>query len=150
MVIYILFDHFICNIATRYTKISSAPKMPAPISFSQLWKFLLNFSGASALHRFYQVALTNMRWNRYKNMYMFRGNNAAHYLHTKFFSNLNNYFANTPLQISSENFIAVFGYPNNVKSMMIFGMRPFAISFHTISITSTRLEVEGFKPFRGL
>jgi hypothetical protein len=37
-----------------------------------------------------------------------------------------------------------------VKSMMIFGMRPFAISFHTISITLARLEVEGFKPIRGL
>jgi hypothetical protein len=144
MIIYVFLYHFICNVTTCYTEVSSCPKVSAPISLFQLWKLLLNFSGTFPFHCFYQITFTHMGWYRYKNMYMIRGNNSTYYLDIKFLSNLRNYLTNSPLQCSPENFVTVFGNPNNMISMVIFGMRSFAIGFHTKSLTNSRLEVEGF------
>ena len=75
---------------------------------------------------------------------MIRGYNTTDYLNPKFFSNLRDYLTYSTLQGTSENFVTVLGDPNYVKSMVIFGMRPFAICFHTKLLTFARLEVEGF------
>ena len=67
MAIDVGIDHLIGDVSTGRTEKSSAPKMPTPIPFANLWKFLLNLPRAAPFGNLHKVTDRNMRWNLRKN-----------------------------------------------------------------------------------
>ena len=54
-------DHLIGDISARRNEKSPAPKMPTPIAFADLWKFLLNLPRAAPLGHLHEVSSRNMQ-----------------------------------------------------------------------------------------
>ena len=83
-------------------------------------------------------------------MYIIGQNYTTNNADIELFSNLGNYLPHTPLQCPTKNFIPILRNPDNVKPMVILGMSSLTVCLHTMIILVPRLEVEGFKPIRGL
>ena len=150
MIVDVLFNHLIRYIATGHAEIPPAPKMPAPVSFPKLGKFLLHFPRRSPLHRLDQITFSYVGRYRHKDVDMVRRYNTTDYRDAKLLCNLSHNLSHSSLKSPSQNFVTIFCDPNYMESMVILGVTAFAITFHWHRLKAARLEVEGFKPIRGL
>ena len=135
--VYVFVDYIISYIATGSAEVTSGPKMFAPVTvFQNLMKLHLYFARTSTFRFLKKIAHANMRWNRNENVYVIRRHNTIFDIDTHLFSYLTDYISNSDFYFSSQNFIAILRYPNNVITMIIRCMTSFTVfCFHTVKMS---------------
>ena len=146
MTIDVSIDHLIGDISARRTEKSPAPKMPTPIPFANLWKFLLNLPRAAPFGNLREVTDRNMRWNLGKNMDVIGRQNAIDNPNTHFFRYLRDDRANPQPQVTLQDAVSIFRDPHQMYFEIKDRMAAFAVMFHTASLLKSSPEGEGFSP----
>jgi hypothetical protein len=142
----VLHDHFIGYIARTGHKVASRPYMTTPERATQAFKLHHHLSRCFALKRLNQLAYGKVRRNRNENMNMIPGNMTPDNLNIFRFADFPYQFTNPLANFTTQDRLAVFRYPNNVKFQIINGMAGFTIMLHTASILKSSPEGEGFSP----
>jgi len=128
MMLKVLLNHIFCKLARCDTEIPPRPEMFTPVPFLQVWEFLKDLSRRPSLHPSHDVRRGNIWWRRNENMHMILAGHTAHYLNFETFAGLSHELPNSKGNITLQNVIAVFGYPNkmifnliaSVASMTVF------------------------------
>ena len=108
MAIDVGIDHLIGDISARRTEKSSAPKMPTPIAFADLWKLLLDLPRAAPFGNFHEVTDRNMRWDLRKNLDVIGRQNAIDHPNAHFFRHLRDDRANPQPQVALQDAVSIF------------------------------------------
>ena len=130
MAIDVGIDHLIGDVSTGRTEKSSAPKMPTPIPFTNLWKFLLNLPRAAPFGNLHEVTDRNMRWNLRKNMDVIGRQNAIDNPNAQFFRHLRDDRANTQPQVALQDAVSIFRDPHQMITVVKNGVAAFAVLGH--------------------
>ena len=130
MAIDVGIDHLIRDISVRRTEKSPAPKMPTPIAFSDLWKFLLNLPRATPFGHLYEVTDRNMRWNLHKNRDVIGRQNAIDHPNAHFFRYLRDDRANPQPQVTLQDAVSIFRDPHPMITVVKNRMAAFAVLGH--------------------
>ena len=130
MAIDVGIDHLIGDVSTGRTEKSSAPKMPTPIPFANLWKFLLNLPRAAPFGNLHEVTDHNMRWNLRKNMDVIGRQNAIDNPNAHFFRHLRDDRANTQPQVALQDAVSIFRDPYPMITVVKYCVATFAVLGH--------------------
>ena len=131
MIIKIFANNFIGYITACRAKISSSPKMSAPVFLTNLRKLLLYSSRRTAFGNLYKLTYRNMWRNRDEQMDVVLRQNSINNFNPHFFSNLSNNFSNSQTQVSIQNTIPIFSYPHNMVTMMVNRMLAVSVAGHS-------------------
>ena len=127
MTIDVGIDHLIGDVSTGRTEKSSAPKMPTPIPFANLWKFLLNLSRAAPFGHLHKVTDPNMRWNLRKNRDVIGRQNAIDHPNAHFFRHLRDDRANPQPQVALQDAVSIFRDSHQMITVVKNGVAAFAV-----------------------
>ena len=130
MAIDVGIDHLIGDVSTGRTEKSSAPKMPTPIPFTNLWKFLLNLPRAAPFGNLHEVTDRNMRWNLGKNMDVIGRQNAIDNPNAHFFRHLRDDRANPQPQVTLQDAVSIFRDPHQMITVVKNCVAAFAVLGH--------------------
>ena len=130
MAIDVGIDHLIGDVSTGRTEKSSTPKMPTPIPFTNLWKFLLNLPRAAPFGTLHEVTDRNMRWNLGKNMDVIGRQNAIDNPNAHFFRHLRDDRANPQPQVTLQDAVSIFRDPHQMITVVKNGVAAFAVLGH--------------------
>jgi len=130
MTIDVGIDHLIGDVSTRRTEKSPAPKMPTPIPFPNLWKFLLNLPRTTPFGHLHKVTDRNMRWNLRKNMDVIRRQNAIDNANAHFFCHLRDNRAHAQPQVTLQDPVSIFRNPHQVITVVKNRVAAFAVLGH--------------------
>jgi hypothetical protein len=145
----ILHYHFVGDVSTGGTEIANAPKVSAPIFFSDFRKFLLDYSWTSA----FEVLdyLTDRVVRRYgnKDVDMVGRNIASDDVYTKFFTDLTDDIPGPDGHFALEYAFAVLGYPDQMVFVVEFGMGCGSVVFHSLIVLKLWTESPEIRTQRG-
>ena len=123
-------DPLIGDISARRTEKSPAPKMPTPIPFADLWKFLLNLPRAAPFGNLHQVTDRNMRWNLRKNRDVIGRQNAMDHPNAHFFRHWRDARANPPPPVALQDAVSIFRDPHQMITVVKNRVATFAVLGH--------------------
>src|SRR5512135_2710675 len=112
------------------SSIPHAPKMLAPIVFSQWWKLFLNPAGRTPFHEAYHITHRQMRWVRYIEVDMIFTNSSLENFNFVRIAHLTNQFAYPKTYFFGQHIVAIFGNPDQVNLQVMNRMRTFTIRSH--------------------
>ena len=147
----VLFYHLICYIARAPYTVTYRPKMLAPITFRQIWIFLLQSSRCSTLQPFYNI--TNRLRRRIFNMdvdviftnYSIQDSNIFRITYLFY------QFSTSFLYITLQNMVSIFRNPYNVGRQARYAVTPMSLTFahltkvlNCVATESLALKVHSF------
>jgi hypothetical protein len=142
----VLYDYFICYVTRACYKIATSPYMTTPKISVQALIFHHQFSGRFSFERLYQLTYRNVWRNRNKYMNMISRNMSLDNFCILGLTNFSDQISCSFSNFSTQNWLAVFGNPNNMVLQIINGMARFSIILHTASILKSSPKGEGFSP----
>jgi len=142
----ILHDHFVSDIPRTRYKVSPSPHVATPKGSAQTLVLHHHFTRSLPLNRLNQLTNRHVRRNRDKKMNMVPRYIALYYLNILGFANFSDQVPNPQCYITTEYWLAVFGYPDYVIFDIVYGMAGFAVVLHTASILKSSPKGEGFSP----
>lgn len=105
-----------CAVCGR--KVPPAPKVAAPIAMLQPWKFAEKLKGGSVRYPSHQLAHGNFGRDRHEDVQVVRRYEHLQDLHAIFCAHLPGDFPNPDLHVTTQDFEAVFGRPDQVIAMV--------------------------------
>ena len=142
----ILHDHFIRYVSRAGHKVSPCPNMSPPKRTAQCLELCKHLAGGFPFDRLHQLAHRNMRRSRHKNVHVVGRNMSPQNLHVAGLANLSDQITSTLRNRSSQNRLAVFGYPYQVILQIVNGVARSPIVLHAASILKSSPKGEGFSP----
>ena len=130
MAIDVGIDHLIGDLSARRTEKSPAPKMPTPIAFADLWKFLLNLPRATPFGHLHEVTDRNMRWNLRENRDVIGRQNAIDHPNAPLFRPLRDDRANPQPQVALQHAVSIFRNPHPMITVVKNRVAAFAVPGH--------------------
>ena len=134
MIINVFIQHRIRYIPACRTEIPSTPKMAAPVSLSQTWKFLLSPVRASSFSSFYKIAYGNTRRYTTVQVDMVTRDHTIEYFNAHIFGRLGYYFTYSYLKVSLKHPVSVFCDPNQMIAVMIQAVRAISVCLHPANL----------------
>ncbi len=128
MMLQITFNHFISHLTCRCTKISSRPKVSAPIAFFDDRKLFKQLTSTSAFEATHDLTWGHAWRSGEKQMDMIFTHHPTENSDLKCFASLTDQFTNSQGHITSENLITIFGNPNKMILNIEKVVSPFEIS----------------------
>ncbi len=114
----VFLDHFIGNIACTPNTKSNCPKMPPPISFSNVGIFFLKSPRGSSFQSLNQLAHRLRRGIFYVDVNMILAYDPFQYFNIFRITNLLYQISTTRFNIAFQNMITIFSYPNYMGSKL--------------------------------
>lgn len=127
MVFQVLKYDVVCDGTGCGRKVTSAPKVPAPIALLQHRKLHLHFVGRSAFHFAHKVAHRQAWRDRHKHVHVVRRQHAGDNLDAIFSANLSDDFPHPFADGPGEHLVPVLCYPNHMIAMIEDAMFSFLI-----------------------
>ena len=130
MMFQILLHHFICYVSGTPGSIPDCPKMIAPISLLQVWKFRLQQARRATFQTFDQIRESQFRriFNVHMNMvfaYYSRQNSNIFGI-----ANLYQQISATNFYLAFQNVIAIFCHPNDMYGQSCNRVMTVPVIFH--------------------
>jgi len=114
MMLQIVFDHFICHLANRGTKIPARPNMSSPISLFQVWKLFEQIARRSSLDSPHDFAGHPIRRCTHQNMHMIFAHNTFDDPYLKGFARLPHQVSHSFGYYPLQRLITILRYPNKM------------------------------------
>src|SRR5665647_165660 len=135
MMFEVTFYHFIGDLTRRGTKISSSPKMPTPIAFFDMRKFLKQLRRGSTLQPSHDLAWGHCRRCRDKHMDVIFAHNSTYNLDFKCLTGLADKLFHSKGYLAIQNLISILRHPHK----MIFNIENCMTSITVFPVSYTHL-----------
>ena len=134
MMFKILLHDLISNVACTPNTITNSPKMPTPITSTQLWIFCLKASRCSTFQAFDNITNILRRTVFDVNMYMIFAYNTFKNSYIFRIANLFNKISATFLNVAFKSMVTIFCNSNYVRSKPRYSMSRTSLFFHNSKI----------------
>lgn len=140
VVIDVVINDVLCDIAGSRGERAPAPEFTAPIAFSNGRKLLLYFTRRPAFDGTHEIGNGNVGWDFHKHVNVVTGQNAVEDADTHLFGNLDNNLAYPQSQIASQHFKTIFGNPDDMVTVVKNGVAACAVLWHRVKCSSRVLD----------
>ncbi len=123
----ILYNHVFGKLSRGNTKVTSRPKMFAPIPLLHMGKFFKYFARHPTLHSPHNIRWGNTRRCGYQDMHMIFTNYITLDMYLKTLTDLSDQLSDSKSNISSKNMIAILRNPDKMIFNLIFWMTSLTI-----------------------
>ena len=130
MMFQILFDHFVRDVARRPRAVSDCPKMIAPISLFQIWKFRLKQPRCATFQTLYQIRQSHLRRIFDVHMNVVFTDHARQNTDIFGIANLHEQITTSNFYIAFKDVIAIFCSPNKMNRQSRDCVMPVSVFFH--------------------
>ena len=146
MVLDVVHDHLISDIARASNEVAPRPHMATPECSVQLLVLHQHLARALPFDHLDQLTYRDVWRNRDENMHMVLGYLPLNDFDISSFAYLSYQITRSLGDFASQNWLAVFRDPYDMVLDVIDGMARLPIMFHTASILKSSPEGEGFSP----
>jgi len=136
MMFQIFLDHFFCQCTRCDTKISTGPKMLAPISFFHMWELREYLPRHPVFDPTHNVRGRNIRRSGNQNMHMIFADHTTQYVNLKTNTCLPNKLPHPESKVPLQKVITIFSYPHKMILYLVFCMASLTI-FHAKNYNPT-------------
>ena len=130
MMFQIVFDHFIRDIARPPRAVSDCPKVIAPISLFQIWKFRLKQPRRATCQTLNRIRKCQLRRILNVHLNVVFGNYARQNANIFSIADLHEQIAASHLYITFQNVIAIFGCPHQMDGQSRNCLMSVSVVFH--------------------